>query len=59
MTSAGDLYGVLGGVFLLITWLYFGAIIILLGGATNVALFESEPTRQTTEDAAETTTGSD
>ncbi|WP_436930862.1 YihY/virulence factor BrkB family protein [Halosimplex halobium] len=38
MSSTGELYGVLGGIILLITWLYFGSVVILLGGATNVVL---------------------
>ncbi|MFC7143083.1 YihY/virulence factor BrkB family protein [Halosimplex aquaticum] len=37
-TSAGELYGVVGGVVLFITWLYFGAVVVLLGAATNVVL---------------------
>ncbi|WP_149797940.1 YihY/virulence factor BrkB family protein [Halorubrum xinjiangense] len=37
-SSAGDLYGVIGGVILLITFLYFGALVILIGAATNVVL---------------------
>lgn len=37
-SSAAELYGVLGGVILLITWLYFGALVVLLGAATNVVL---------------------
>ncbi|WP_436912278.1 YihY/virulence factor BrkB family protein [Halosimplex marinum] len=38
MSSTSELYGVLGGIILLITWLYFGSVVILLGGATNVVL---------------------
>lgn len=38
MTSGAQLYGVLGGVILLITWLYFGSVVVLLGAATNVVL---------------------
>jgi membrane protein len=38
MSSAGQLYGVIGGVILFLTWLYFGAVILLLGGALNVVL---------------------
>ena len=30
--------GAIGGVILLLTWLYFGAVVVLLGGATNVVL---------------------
>ena len=37
-SSAGDLYGVIGGVILLITFLYFGALVILIGATTNVVL---------------------
>ncbi|MFB6179028.1 MAG: YihY/virulence factor BrkB family protein [Halorientalis sp.] len=38
LSSAAELYGALGGVLLLITWLYFGALVLLLGGVTNVVL---------------------
>lgn len=38
VTSTGELYGVIGGVVLFITWLYFGAVVVLLGAATNVVL---------------------
>lgn len=37
-SSAGDLYGVIGGVILLITFLYVGALVILIGATTNVVL---------------------
>ena len=37
-SSTQDLYGVIGGVILLITFLYFGALVILIGAATNVVL---------------------
>ncbi|WP_418285067.1 YihY/virulence factor BrkB family protein [Halorubrum sp. DTA46] len=37
-SSTQDLYGVLGGVILLITFLYFGALVILIGAVTNVVL---------------------
>lgn len=37
-SSTAELYGVLGGILLLITWLYFGALVLLLGAATNVVL---------------------
>ena len=40
-SSAQDLYGVLGGVILLITFLYFGALVILLGAIVNVVLMGS------------------
>jgi membrane protein len=35
-SSTSELYGVIGAVVLLITWLYFGALVILIGAATNV-----------------------
>lgn len=38
ITSTSRLYGVIGGVILFITWLYFGAVILLLGVSTNVVL---------------------
>jgi membrane protein len=38
LSSTSELYGVLGGIVLLITWLYFGSVVILLGGVTNVVL---------------------
>ena len=38
MSSGAELYGVLGGVILLITWLYLAAVVVLLGVATNVVL---------------------
>gem|GEM_PF-53214 len=31
-------YGVLGGVLLLVTWLYFGALIVMLGAVVNAVL---------------------
>jgi len=44
-SSAQDLYGVIGGVILLITFLYFGALVILIGATTNVVLMgRSAPT---------------
>ena len=38
MSSGSELYGVLGGVILLITWLYLAAVVVLVGVATNVVL---------------------
>jgi membrane protein len=38
ISSTAELYGVLGGVLLLITWLYFASLIFLLGGVANVVL---------------------
>lgn len=37
------LYGVLGAVLLLVTWLYLGALVILVGALLNVALDEAAP----------------
>jgi|AntDeeMetagen285_2_1112576.scaffolds.fasta_scaffold04830_1 membrane protein len=37
-TSVSDAYGVLGGVLLLLLWLYFGALVTLLGVVVNVVL---------------------
>lgn len=42
-SSTQDLYGVIGGVILLITFLYFGALVILIGATTNVVLMGSHP----------------
>ncbi|GAA2664649.1 hypothetical protein GCM10010436_95730 [Paractinoplanes durhamensis] len=42
-SSTQDVYGVLGGVMLLITFLYFGALLILIGATTNVVLMGSRP----------------
>lgn len=38
-----ELYGVLGGILLLVTWLYFGALVLLIGAATNVVLSARSP----------------
>lgn len=37
-SSTSELYGAIGGIILLVTWLYFGALILLLGAAVNVVL---------------------
>ncbi len=39
------LYGVLGAVLLLVTWLYLGALVVLLGALLNIALDETAPVR--------------
>lgn len=41
-----QLYGVLGGVLLLLIWFYFGGLIILLGAAVNVVRSEQTTDRQ-------------
>jgi len=43
ISSTAELYGVLGGVLLFITWLYFAALIFLLGGVANVVLAGRHP----------------
>lgn len=42
-SSTQALYGVIGGVILLITFLYFGALVILIGAVTNVVLMGRRP----------------
>jgi membrane protein len=42
-SSTRELYGVIGGVILLITFLYFGALVILIGAVTNVVLMGRRP----------------
>ena len=37
-SSTSELYGAIGGVILLVTWLYFGSLVLLLGAAVNVVL---------------------
>ena len=41
-----ELYGVLGGVLLLLVWFYFGGLILLVGAAINVVLGERVADRQ-------------
>lgn len=38
ITTTTSLYGVIGGVLLLVTWFYFAAILLVLGAAVNVVL---------------------
>lgn len=42
-SSATELYGVIGGVLLLVTWLYFAALVLLLGATVNVVLRRRRP----------------
>lgn len=37
-SSRFDIYGVLGGALILVTWLYFGAVLLLVGGVVNAVL---------------------
>jgi len=37
-SSTAELYGVIGAVILLITWLYFGSLLLLVGAVTNAVL---------------------
>lgn len=46
-----EAYGLLGGVLLFLTWLYFGAILLLLGGVVNAVLAEDQPAAIETETA--------
>jgi len=43
--SAGQyqVYGVIGGILLLVTWLYVAAIVVVVGGVVNVVLAERTP----------------
>ena len=36
--STYEVYGTIGAVLLLLTWLYFGGLVLLVGGAVNVVL---------------------
>lgn len=38
MAGSYGAYGMIGGVLVFVTWLYFGSIVVLLGGAVNAAL---------------------
>ncbi len=40
------IYGALGAVFLVLTWLYIGALLILAGGALNLVLADRDTDRQ-------------
>ena len=43
--SAGQyqVYGVIGGILLLVTWLYIAAIVVVVGGVVNVVLSDRTP----------------
>ncbi|MEF8776405.1 MAG: YihY/virulence factor BrkB family protein [Haloarculaceae archaeon] len=41
-----QIYGVLGGVLLFLTWLYFGAVLVLAGAVLNATLAAGTPDRQ-------------
>lgn len=38
ISSKTELYGVIGGIILLVTWLYLGALVVLLGATVNAVL---------------------
>ncbi|MXR20585.1 YihY family inner membrane protein [Halobacterium sp. PCN9] len=38
LVGGGEVYGILGAALLLVTWLYFGAIVITLGAVANAVL---------------------
>ena len=42
--SAGQyqVYGVIGGILLLLTWLYFAAVVVVVGGVVNVVLADRD-----------------
>ena len=44
LSSTAELYGVVGGIILLVTWLYFGALAVLLGATVNVVVSQGSPT---------------
>lgn len=56
LTGGASVYGAIGGIILVLTWLYFGAIVVLVGTATNVARSEGVPNDRS-ETAAVTTAG--
>jgi membrane protein len=41
-----EAYGVIGGVLLLLTWLYFGGFVLLVGAAVNAVIREREHARR-------------
>ncbi len=47
--SAGQyqVYGVIGGILLLVTWLYVAAIVVVVGGVVNVVLADRTPPAST------------
>ncbi|MFC6752147.1 YhjD/YihY/BrkB family envelope integrity protein [Halorubrum tibetense] len=52
--SAGQyqVYGVIGGVLLLVTWLYIAAIVVILGAVLNVVLADGSPLPLPSDDVA-------
>ena len=38
VVGASSVYGLLGGALLLVTWLYFGAVVVILGAVVNATL---------------------
>ncbi|QSG04210.1 YihY/virulence factor BrkB family protein [Natranaeroarchaeum sulfidigenes] len=58
-------YGILGGVLLLLTWLYFGALIVMVGAVINAVMAEDVveelvgPDKRQPDNREETATGQD
>ena len=58
-------YGILGGVLLLLTWLYFGALIVMVGAVINAEMAEDVveelvgPDKRQPDNREETATGQD
>lgn len=46
VATSYDLYGVLGGVLLLVTWFYLGAVLVLAGAVVNAVLAGRDGDRQ-------------
>ena len=51
-----ELYGVVGGVLLLVTWFYFASVVLLLGAVVNVVRRDGDVDRQLQQAAVRTDT---
>jgi len=47
-----QVYGVIGGVLLLVTWLYLAAVVVILGGVLNVVVAGRDEAKGTRSDSA-------
>lgn len=56
-----EAYGVIGGILLLLTWLYIGGVLIILGAVLNSVLMnrDNDANGETGEETTETTTAAD